>query len=554
MAEEWKPPASDKVEAFVPPAEDRVTTTTIEAPPPLTEEEKIAAVQAELDRTNLPAGAGMLAGQPKGGVPVPRIIKDAALEGGGGTAGQVIGAFGGPFAPITVPLGGAIGGGLGNYAAQRLRVNAGEQDKIRIGELMGAIGTNAIPGLSLETAGAKGLIREGVKQGAAGLGRNVLQTGVDEGRLPTPTSAVLSTVLPAAGGVVAQKIGSMNPEVQAALKAAEAAKTVEQKTFEAGKALGLKTSNEAGKPPAVVANLLSSKNRDKINAAVVEELGLPKNTEITPDVLDDIRQTESAPYAEIEKISKAAAAKKAAIEKERYTATDPHDLAIQKSDPKTVAELAPLEVQAAADIDGLRKARKAATTGFRGYKTTGDPKTLQAAEDALELADKLESQIDSAAIAAGKPELAKQLAASRTRIAKTYDVEKALNLGNADVSVPALLRAKKAGRPLSGNLETLANYGAAFPFAVKEGATTMAPGVTRTEGMVALLALAQKNKLAALLPLAGTLKRQAELSDLYQAMFPRYPVPTLDASVIPAEARAAQLFSQAAGASAADQN
>lgn len=546
---EWTPPVEDRVDVpWTPPVEDRVVPTKAAVKESnIATPEQLAALQ--------PASAGLMAGQPRGGVPVPRIITDIALEGGGATAGQLAGA---PLAPVTfglsVPIGGAIGAGSGNYLAQRLRVSSGEQDKVHPGEVLGAALTGAIPGASLEGAGGKALAREAVKQGGAGLARNIIQTGIDDGNLPSLESAALSAIAPAIGGAAGQKITALSPEVQAAAKAAEAAKTVEQKTFDAGKKLGLKTSNEAGKPPAVEANLLSTKNRPKINAAVVEELGLPKNTEITPDILDNIRFEEGKPYAEIDRIATDAAKKAADIRKQRFTASNPHDLAIQMADPKTVAELAPLDIQAAADVNALREARKATSKGFRAYNQTGDPKALDAAEAALELASKLEGQIDAAAVSSGSKDLLGELAASRTRIAKTYDVERALNLGNSDISAPALARRMKAGRPLTGNLKTIADYAQAFPFAVKEGASTMAPGITRTEAMVAALALAQKSKLAALLPLAGSLKRQVQLSDLYQSAFPRYPVPALDQRLIPVEARAAKLLSQAAGASSADQN
>ena len=57
---------------------------------------------------------------------VAELAGDVAAEAGGATAGQMLGLAGGPFAPVTVPLGGFIGGGIGNTIAQGRRMARGE--------------------------------------------------------------------------------------------------------------------------------------------------------------------------------------------------------------------------------------------------------------------------------------------------------------------------------------------------------------------------------------------------------------------------------------------
>jgi hypothetical protein len=572
------PPASDKIDApFVPPESDAPQAKEFTETLP-SGNTKVHFADGSV-KEYLGPTAGLMAGQEVNkGVPVPRVIKDVALEGGGATAGQALGALGGPAAPVTIPLGGSVGGIAGNYAAQKLRIASGEQDKIHWGELIGAALTGAIPGASLESAGAKSIAKEAVKQGAGGLARNIVQTGIDEGKLPSVGSLAASTLIPAAGGALAQKVQLMNPEVQAAQAAAKnAPKSLQQQRYEAGKALGLKTSGGelqtdenglsrlVGAPPHVIRNELSARNSEPISEAVNKELGLPHGTEITPDVLDDFRAEKAQPYAEIASMADAAKKKIAEIEKSKFNSADPRELQIQQNDPATLAELAPLKAQAAADVEGLKAARKAASLGYAKHYGSpgGDPAALEGARNADALADKLEAQIEAAAESIGDPTLINRLRTARTDIAKSYDVQRALTGAAGEISATKLGAMLKGTnpKPLSGNLKTIAEFANEFPAAVKPASGRMAPGITRTEALAGGLMAAEgiakggaKGALLGLAPLAGRLKRNFVLSDFYQNKFPLYPKAKIAPDVTPAGALAIRQAAQAAGASAADDN
>jgi hypothetical protein len=70
--------------------------------------------------------------------------------------------------------------------------------------------------------------------------------------------------------------------------------------------------------------------------------------------------------------------------------------------------------------------------------------------------------IDRALISVGKGGLVKEWQKARTTMAKTYDVEAALNDVTGDVSARQLGLMRKRGKPLTGNLETVARFGRAF--------------------------------------------------------------------------------------------
>lgn len=522
----------------------------------------------------LEASRGVMAYQTPETLKVPSAFKDIALEGGGATAGQVAGAYVAPYTlGLSIPVGGAIGGGIGNALAQRRRIAAGEQDKFKIGELLSSTALSAIPGGGLGSSGVKAIAREGVKQGAAGLAAKTGETLIDEGRLPTGKEALFATALPAIGGSIAQKIQSANPEIQRAVAAAEAATPVKNKTLEAAQKLGFvappslvrKEQSDLGTKVLSQADSMGGKaaldqatqikNSKIAKQAVNSELGLPENSEITMKTLREIRKEEGQTYAEIEKMASEASGKVKTIERERFTAADPHELAIQKNEPATVAELTPLTTQAKADLQALRETRGKADAAFESYRN-GNASALDVALNARKEAEQLEDQVEAAVRASGKPELADKLRASRTRIAKTYSVEEALGLGDAGIDPTVFAKQLDRGVPLTGKLETIAKFAAAFPTAVRDAARVPAPGVSKlnlpfamavgggTYGATQNPVVAGAGALASMV--TPGLARSTILSKPYQNAFARLPAPTPD--VTPDKLAAAiRLLSQAAG-------
>lgn len=454
------------------------------------------------------------------------VLTDIALEGGGATAGQIAGGFTGPFAPAAVPVLGALGGGVGNYAAQKRRIAAGEQEKISLGELLSSIGTSAIPGGPLAASGGRAVLREGAKQAAGGLLAKNVQTLIDEGRVATPTEGVLSTVLPAAGGALAQRIQAANPRIQAAVAAAPP-RSVAANTLEAAQELGAVVPPSMANPswvnkrieslagPADVKRGASEINERVMKQAAARELGLPENTEITMPVLADVRRRASAAYDDVAALSPAAAA----------------------------------------DLGALRDARSTASLEFGHYNRSGVPDALRRGQAASQEADLLEAALEGHAATAGRPELMDRLREARTRLAKSHDVERALNLGNAAVESRAIGRLLDKGRPLSGELETMGAFAEAFPGANAPVSGRQPTGLSKTEHIVGgLLATgtgistgSPYSALAYLAPAAAsTVARRMVLSAPYQRLVARVPDPVVNAAP-DTLATAIRQLSQAAG-------
>jgi hypothetical protein len=149
-------------------------------------------------------------------------------------------------------------------------------------------------------------------------------------------------------------------------------------------------------------------------------------------------------------------------------------------------EIASINKQTAATLEELKLARSEATSYWKHYDVSADPKSLAEARKLSAKADALELQIEQAAKSAMKPDLVKELRAARQAIAKTHDVERALNVATGDVSAPILGKAADRGK-LSGGLATAGKFQQGFPAYAKEGERVPTPGVSKSEALMGTL-------------------------------------------------------------------
>jgi hypothetical protein len=212
----------------------------------------------------------------------------------------------------------------------------------------------------------------------------------------------------------------------------------------------------AGK--AAIGQQSAIKNQYTTNANAAKELGLPKGTAMTPDLLEKIRTTASEAYQKVA------------------------DLPAMGPGVHAAGELSP-----PAALRELKQARADAKQKYDHYKKSGEPKDEAAAEAHWARAEQMETMLERHAQRAGRPELIDELHQARTRIAKTYDIEKALSEGDANVSAHTLGRSLKRGRPLSGELETTGKFAQAFPPETRNGASVPPPGVSHANTITSAL-------------------------------------------------------------------
>lgn len=241
----------------------------------------------------------------------------------------------------------------------------------------------------------------------------------------------------------------------------------------------------------------TARNQRVTSEGAAAELGFPKGTAITEGKLEAYRDSIAQPYRE-------------------------------------VAALSPM---AAAALERLKTARQEAKLQNRHYDVSADPKALRAAQKAEADAATLETALEKIAAKAGKNDLIDELRDARRQIAKSYDIERSLNLGSADVSASSLGGMLDKGKPLSGNLETAAKFQQAFPRSMGDASKNPAAGVSKLEAITAALmagggaaAFGPEGLAAGAIPLASGGARKLILSKPYQQLMatPDYSPGMLD--------------------------
>ena len=263
----------------------------------------------------------------------------------------------------------------------------------------------------------------------------------------------------AVAGPGARKVGewAANKEMAAALRQTQNA--TRDQTLKAAQAEGY-TVPPSSINPSMVNKLLESvggraattqeasiRNQAVTNKLAAEALGMPPGQALSDNSLASYRKTVAQPYRDVSGLS-------------------------QK------AEIA---------LEQLKEARFNANDYSKFYSRSGDPNARAAAENFKQKAEALETALEGYATKANRPELIDALRESRKQIAKSYDIERALNEGSGDVSARMLGAALDKGRPLSGGLETAGKFAEAFPKSTQNMAGMQAPGVSNTTAILGTL-------------------------------------------------------------------
>lgn len=230
------------------------------------------------------------------------------------------------------------------------------------------------------------------------------------------------------------------------------------------------------------------RNQQITNNIARREIGLAENAPITPQAIEARRVIISGPYKEVANLS--ASASKA--------------------------------------LERLRQARKDAKDYWAHYDRAADPKSQAEARKLDKQAEMLETFLEKEARRHGKPDLVDRMREARQELAKTYDVERSLNLGTGNVDAHILGRALDRGTPLTGGLETIAKFSQAYKPLTRDASGTPTPGVGALEwyggaglgaGGAALFGPA--GAAMAALPLVRPGVRELLLSQAYQRRFAR---------------------------------
>ncbi len=360
-------------------------------------------------------------------------------QGYGGSTAASIGRIGGNVA-ATLPAGGVLGYGL--RAAAPL---AGSAAPV-VSSLGNSIATggmttgNTLPALgNLATRAIGGGISGGLAAGQVDPNSAMTGAGIGAalpvalGGLGRAGDAIASTIRGPAVPSGVKEAATAALESGYVLPPTQVSPTLWNRLLE-GAAGKISTAQNA-----------SAKNQAVTNRLAAETLDLPPQTLLSPLVLKDIRDEAGQAY--------------------RAVASLPVRQA-ERAQPLLNKPAIP-EINPAKMVEDLKQARNDAQSWFKAYNRSASPDDLAKARAADALSKRLESGLEDYAGSLGEGGLVQNLREARTRIAKTYSVERALNATTGNVDAQVLGRMAQKGVPLSGGLREAANLAQAFPKAAQ---------------------------------------------------------------------------------------
>lgn len=302
----------------------------------------------------------------------------------------------------------------------------------------------ATQGIVGAAAGPGGLLRNAAT-GALGAGGG--QTAYEITGSPAAAIGVGLAAPYALRGLAAGNRPSTNPVREQTLREGQAAGYVVPPSEVRPNFINNTLESIGGK--AAVRQEAAQRNQSVTNALAARSLGLPPDTPMTEKVLAGVRDEASEPYR----------------------------------------QLAGISDESNALLEQLKQKRADATAYYKHYNRSADPASLKTAKNTSAEAYLIEKQLDDIAKNAGHGELVDALAEARKTIAKSHDLERAIGLGDANVSAPTLARQldQSGMNGKTGEQQLIGRMADAFPSVMREGSKVPAAGVSATNALTAAL-------------------------------------------------------------------
>jgi len=385
-------------------------------------------------------------------------------------------------------------------------------------------GAAAVPGL-INALRTGGMVAGPVGPGAAGIAQNALTraaggaiTGGLSAGLVNPedagNGALIGGALPVAAmvaGAVGRSIGQImrgpgqTEDMAQAVRAAREAGLVIPPSQANPTLANRALEGFSGK--ITTAQNASAKNQPRFNALAAQAIDLPAETKLTPSVLDDVRKEAGRAYADVAELGAMDAA----------GANLPNSVKVSSGmDPLTLTQKS--TVDAAEVVRAWKQANHDATAYYRAYARDANPETLAKAKSFASEAKRIDEFLAGKLEDMGESRLESALRDARVRIAKTYDVEAALNPSTGNIDARKFAAMLKKDKPLSNELRTIADFSGRFPKASQpvEGMGSLPQASPLDWAVAGSLSAATANPLGMASVLARPAARALTLSPMVQ--------------------------------------
>ena len=423
------------------------------------------------------AGVGAMLGAPFGGV---GAIPGAAAGAGAMALTQLAGAVYKPFAeafgwPKVATPQEMTDRVLDAAGVKRPSTGAERAAEAMAGGAAGAMGEAKLAGVAADKLAsplAKGIAgrladKPGlqVAAGASGAAEGQLTAEMGGGPLAQYAASTLGSTLPY-GATGLRSVVKTDPR-PAALEARKAGYVLPPAAI--SEKPGLVSSVLAGWGGKIKTQQdASTKNQIVTNDLAAQSLGLPKGTTLTDQTFKAIRDKAGQAYAAVAQATPVIHADSA------YDATvaglGSRNGQAQQLFPKItknpgIEELVTdlqnnKQIPTPAAIEVVKELRFNANANM---KARDDPSKLALGYAQRQAADAIDSLMERNLAAVGQPDVVDSYRRARQLIAKSYDVEGATNYATGDVNARYLASLKAKGRPLTGELDTIANVATGFP-------------------------------------------------------------------------------------------
>lgn len=211
----------------------------------------------------------------------------------------------------------------------------------------------------------------------------------------------------------------------------------------------------------------SLRNQEITNKLTAKSLGLPEETVITPEVLSNLRNTAGQAYENLGLSGRIKTSPKFVealdnIQPYKDAKAALRDFASPEAKPivDVIDSLKSPSFDVSSAVSKIRLLRNDADIAFR----QGNSALGKANKEASKV---LENTIEAHLVNTKQTDLLEKFRDARQLIAKTYTIEKALNQTTGTVDAKKLANELKKGKPLSGELKSVAEFSQAFPKAVQ---------------------------------------------------------------------------------------
>lgn len=288
---------------------------------------------------------------------------------------------------------------------------------------------------------------------------------------------------------------------------------------------------------AATAQAASYRNQQITNSLARQALGLPDNAPLTTETLGQLRANAGNVYEAVKNSGRIAVDWQYIDDLANMTsAIDEVAKDFPQANVGSSAEVKRLvdslwveRFDSRSAVEYVKQLRADATANLSGAAAANPAnKALGLAQ--REAAGALEDMLVRHLESTGKGGLANAFDEARTLIAKTYSVQGALNESSGNVIASQLGTQLKKGKPLSGELETIARFSRAFRPYTQE--VIAGPGVSNLDAAVTTIGAAAAHPAVLAYPVGRAIGRASVLSGPYQNALarPNYmPGPTFNA-------------------------